>query len=241
MKAELTPAVMNLARSQAGEILTHEFVKYLKANGVPNVSILKWANAALQGKDIVACEEFNFVTKAYEDAGTLMSTWFDNPEFLDMNGSPVRLTINPGPNSLGRLVKASRKRISASMAIALMRSSPSVRIGRKYLKAVRRVFVLRDFDFTRAAITIPRYLSTLTFNAVNRSAGKRRLIERQCSIRGTGLNQLKPLLQNIRVQGAAFVDSIDGQMEAAKLASKKSSVSAEIGLLVFAWVKKTKN
>lgn len=229
---------MNLAQLQAGEILSHAFVKYLKDNGMSKLSILKWTNAALEDKAVTASEEYDFVTKTYEDVGTLLSTWFDDPNFLDQNGSPARLTIDAGPKSLARLVKASRKRIPTSTAISLMRSSPSVKVGKKYLRAVRRVFVLKNFDFTRAAIIVPRYLSTLKSNAANRSTGRGRLLERQCSVRGASLNQVKSLLQNIRVQGATFVDSIDGQMEAMKFGNKKPALGAEIGLLVFAWVKR---
>lgn len=238
MKGKLTQRTIDLARKQAGEVLTHSFVQYLKSNKIDNSNVLNWVAAALRSQQMINSREFDFIARSYEDMGTLMSTWFDNPEFLNQDGIPERLTIQTGRKSVKRLIQASRKKISLSTAVTLMKLSPSTKIKNNYVEAIRRVFVLPDFDFIRAAITTPRYFSTLSSNAMARASGTIRLLERQCSVTGINATQITPILRSIKEQGAAFVDSIDGQIESLRSSSKKRLANSEIGLLTFAWIKR---
>jgi len=113
--------------------------------------------------------------------GTVMSTWFSLPKFLDANGLPLRLTATNGPHSIRSLVLASQVKVPLTLAIELMRRSASVRFDAhgKFI-ALKRVFVLPDFEVPRAALVIERYLDTLRKNSSAHRSGTTLLLERNC-------------------------------------------------------------
>ena len=128
--------------------------------------------------------------------------------------------------------------ISTSIAIELLRSSPSVRSDDDgtYV-ALRRVFVLPEFEIPRAALVVERYLETLSGNAQGRIRGTTLLLERSSYVPEIDLGAVSPILRDIKERGTAFMDSTDGEIEACRLRRPKRGAIGEVGVAVFAWTK----
>lgn len=182
--------------------------------------------------------QYKRLVRAYEDMGTIMSTWYSLPKYLDQNGIPVRLTATRSPHSIRSLVISSRVKISATLAVELMRRSTSVRIdahGR--FIALKRVFVLPDFEVPRAALVINRYLDTLRRNSRAQKSGTTLLLERNCHVQRVDLKRITPILRDIKGRGTAFMDSVDGDIEALRTGKSRRNGVGELGVLVFAWTR----
>jgi hypothetical protein len=178
---------------------------------------------------------------AYEDMGMIMSAWFSLPKFLDRNSVPLRLPTGGGSQSIRGLVRASRVKISATRALQLMRRSPSVRIDSdgKFV-ALKRVFVLPDFEVPRAALVIDRYLDTLRRNSSAQKSGTNLLLERNCHVPEVDLKRITPILRDIKSRGTAFMDSVDGDIEAHRIRRYRQKGVGELGVLIFAWTRPSK-
>ena len=177
--------------------------------------------------------------RAYEDMAMLMATWFSNPKFLDQSGQPVSLTDAAGPRSVVSLIRESRVQIPKHLALEMMRHSPSIKSDSQGdLVATRRVFVLPEFEVPRAAFIVGNYLNTLRRNASGRKKNAALLLERSCHVSTIDLKKVAPILRDIKERGAAFMDSVDGQIEACRVRGAKPRASGELGVLVFAWTKR---
>ena len=233
----INQSMFERAKTEASEVLLDSMIAFLSRNGISETQIKSRLNR-IPAKTRLHHRKGSFeaLTRAYESMGTVLSTWFDSPNFLNCDGSPAPITLGPGPRSLRALLRKSRVRISSQDAIELLKRSPSVEFdGENNIAALRRVFVLPDFDVTRAAIVVPRYTDTLISNSFAYRTGTIKLFERQCSASKINLGSCGPLLRNIKEQGAAFVDSIDEQLEGLSLARKRKASETELGLVVFAW------
>jgi hypothetical protein len=189
-------------------------------------------------KDHIEVQKYRRLIRAYEDMGIVMSAWYSLPKFLDRESHPLPLTTGRGTLSVAGLVRASRVRISATLAIELMRRSPSVRIdARQNFVALRRAFVLPDFEIPRAALVIERYLDTLRINSTARRNGTTLLLERNCHVPDMNLGRITPILRDIRGRGMAFIDSVDGDIEAHRIRRFRRKGVGELGVLVFAWTR----
>ena len=176
--------------------------------------------------------------RAYENMGVLMATWFANPRFLDDAGKPFALSASKGPRSITNLIRQSRVRISTSTALEFLRRSPSVNCnGEGYFVALRRVFVLPEFEIPRAALVVERYFDTLRRNSQGRKLGTTLLLERSCHVPEIDLRAVSPILRDIKERGTAFMDATDGELEACRIRRSKSRMAGEVGVVVFAWTK----
>jgi hypothetical protein len=192
-------------------------------------------------KDRIKIGKYRHLVRAYEDMGIVMSAWHSLPKFLDKESRPLPLKRGSGPLSIASLVRASRVRISAAVAVELMRRSPSVRIdASENFVAVRRAFVLPDFEIPRAALVIERYLDTLRLNSSARKNGTTLLLERNCHVPDMNLGRIAPILRDIRGRGMAFIDSVDGDIEAHRIRKFRRKGVGELGVLVFAWTRSSK-
>jgi hypothetical protein len=217
-------------------VLLDEAVRFLARSGIDKRKIRSSFDAAIKRRVRTRnLPEFDFVTRSYEALGGVLSTWFDTPEFLNPDGSPATLTLRKGRGSLDHLLKAAKVKVDFETAKRLLELSPSVTITHEAISANRRVFVVPALDLIRAALVIPRYLETLESNAQARRSNTVKLLERQCSASKINPTKVAALLRNIKEQGGSFVDSIDGQIEAAKQKPRKKQLDSELGLLVFAW------
>jgi hypothetical protein len=224
---------------QSAHVLLAAVFAFLRRNGINDGWIGKCAREQLRsGRSRGPIRQFRSITKAYEEMGTVLATWFANPRYLDASGQPVSLTVGRGPLSVGSLVKASRVRIPTSIAIKLLQSSSSVRFERDgRIRPTKRVFVLKGFEMPRAALVIQRFLETLRKNSSPRLDDAKLLLERNCHVSEVDIQSLTPVLRDIKERGSAFMDSIDGEIESRRVRKGSRKSGGEMGVLIFAWTR----
>lgn len=220
-----------LLKEQAAKVLVSATREFLRRNNISEETIRAQKSGNLQTNLRV----YRKLMRAYEYMGVLMGTWFSNPQFLDKFGNPVALS----PRSIPTLIRASRVPLTKSMALEFLRCSPSINATRegKFI-ALRRVFVLPEFEVPRAALVVERYLDTLYRNKSLRKFNAT-LLERSCHATGVDLTSSAPILRDIKERGAAFMDSVDGEIESrrARRTNKRRDEIGELGVLVFAWTR----
>ena len=231
--------IAELAHQQGAAALLGATFAFLQANKISKKLIVEYARKANQRKTTGGrFREYTTLVRAYEDMGLVMSTWYSLPRFLDAESRPLPLTTRPGPRSIPSLLRTSRVKISATLAKQLMRRSPSVRIDTHgNFIALKRVFVLPDFEVPRAALVIDRYLDTLRRNSSAHRKGTILLLERNCHVPEVDIQRITPILRDIKGRGTAFMDSVDGDIEAHRIRRSKRRGVGELGVLVFAWTR----
>jgi hypothetical protein len=218
-------------KEQAAKVLIAAMHEFLHRNKIPKEIIKGYRGPDLE-KDI---RHYRRLMRIWEYTGVLMGTWYSNPRFLDRFGNPVPLP----PRSISRLIRASHVAISAKEALQLMRSSPSIKTNSDGdLVPLRKVLVLPDFEVPRAALVVERFLDTLYRNASLRKYNAT-LLERGCRASGVDLSGSALILRDIKEQGGAFMDAVDGEIEARRARRpKRNGVKlGELGVVVFAWVR----
>jgi hypothetical protein len=224
---------------QGAMVLLTATLAFLQQNGISEKSILEFVRRYISpSREPRDAKRYANLVRNYEEMGVIMATWFSNPKFLDPYGNPLSLSEDKGPTSITRLVRASRARVKPAVALQLMRQSPSIKFthDRKAV-ALRRVFVLPKLEVLRAAFIIERYLDTLQRNASARKNETLLLLERSCHVSQINLAKTAPMLRDIEGRGAAFMDSIDGEIENRRLRQAQRKAVGELGVLVFAWTK----
>ena len=219
-------------KEQAAKVLIAAVHEFLRRNKIPKKLLKEY-----KGPDIAKnIRRYRRLMRVWEYTGVLMGTWYTNPKFLDRFGNPIPLS----PRSIPRLIRASPVVISAKEAVQLMRSSPSVETNSAgYLVPLRKVFVLPDSEVARAALVVERFLDTLYRNASLRKYNAT-LLERSCRASGVDLSGSAPILRDIKEQGGAFMDAVDGEIEARRARTPRKingSRVGELGVVVFAWVR----
>ena len=237
MKRTRVPT-FDLANQQGAIALLATIFDFLKRNNVADKDIVRYARLHCIQHKRQSLRSYRGLIRTYEDMGIVMAIWFSQPKFLDNAGSPLPLTLVAGPHSVANLVHASRVRISLPMVLELMRRSPSIKSNSDgTFSAVRRVFVLSEFEVPRAAFVVDRYLDTLRRNSSRRKGETSLLVERSCHVSGVDLKVITPILRDIEGRGAAFMDSIDGEIESCRLQKTKRQGVGELGALIFAWTR----
>jgi len=232
----------DLANQQGATALLAATFDFLKRNNVTDSEIVRYAHQHCLLHRRENLRSYRRLMRTYEDMGVIMAIWFSQPKFLDKSGSPLPLTILAGPHSMANLVRASHVRISLTLVLKLMRKSPSIRVNSDgTLSALRRVFVLSDFRVPRAAFVVDRYLDTLKRNSSSRNGKTTLLVERSCHASGIDLKSITPILRDIKRRGAAFMDSVDGEIESCRVQSTKKKGVGELGVLIFAWTRPRKS
>jgi hypothetical protein len=107
-------------------------------------------------------------------------------------------------------------------------------------RALKRVFLLPDFEVPRAALVIERYLETLRRNSLAYGTGATPILERSCYVPAIGTKWIAPILRDIKDRGTAFMDSADGHIEAHRARAPKGKRVSELGVLIFAWTARPK-
>lgn len=229
-------SLTELAIQQGATALIGAMFAFLLRNNISKELILKSVKAANGSPSRV--HHYRRLVRAYEDMGIVMSTWYSLPRFLDSDSRPLPLTTNQGTRSIANLVRLSRVRISQTLAIELLRRSPSVRIDAYgNFVAKKRIFVLPDFEVPRAALVIQRYLDTLRKNTSAQKNGTSLLLERNCHVPEIDVRRISPILRDIKERGTAFMDSVDGDIEARRTRKSRQKVVGELGVLIFAWTR----
>jgi hypothetical protein len=236
-------SISDLAIRQGATALLEATFAFLRRNEISREFVLKTARQYLGRREMRGdVRRYTRLVRAYEDMGIVMSTWFSLPKFLDSEGRPLALTCARGHRSIASLIRSSGVKTSASLALDLMRRSLSVRIDvNGNLIALKRVFVLPEFEIPRAALVIERYLDTLRKNssAAHRNATTL-LLERNCHVPKIDPKRVAPILRDIKGRGTAFMDSVDGDIEAHRLRRSSGKGVGELGVLVFAWTQPSK-
>jgi hypothetical protein len=239
MTMKSVPPLNVLVREQAAKALLKATYDFLRRNKITEGSHRR-ANLSKRNES-KHLTLYRKAMRTYENMGVLMATWFTDPRFLDSFGNPMMLTASKGPRSITNLIRLSKVRISTDIAIELLKNSPSVKSdGNGCFVALRRVFVLPEFEIPRAALVVERFLDTLRRNALGRKRGAVLLLERSCHVPEIDLRTVSPILRDIKERGTAFMDSTDGEIEANRLRSSRRSkraVSGQIGVVVFAWTR----
>jgi hypothetical protein len=242
MTNKMRPSFSELAIQQGATALLAATFAFLRGNNISEKLILESVRRHhARQKSPENVRQYRSLVRAYEDMGMVMSTWFSLPKFLDRESRPLPLTAARGPQSVLSLVRSSRVKISGTLAVELLRRSPSVRIdARGHFIALKRVFVLPDFEVPRAALVIERYLDTLRRNSSAHKNGTTLLLERNCHVPEIDLRRIAPILRDIKGRGSAFMDSVDGDIEARRIRRSRCKAVGELGVLVFAWTRPSK-
>jgi hypothetical protein len=232
-------SLSELAKQQGATALLAAMFTFLLRNNVSKKLIVEAMRQHHGHKRISGnARQYRRLVRAYEDMGMVMSAWFSLPKFLDAEGHPLPLTAVRGSQSVPSLVRASRVKTSATLAVELFRRSPSVRIdARGNFVALKRIFVLPDFEIPRAALVIGRYLDTLGRNSSAQRNDTILLLERNCHVPEIDLRKINPILRDIKGRGTAFMDSVDGDIEAHRIRRSRRKGVGELGVLVFAWTR----
>ncbi len=227
-------------KQQGAEALIAAALEFLRRNNIPETAITHYARRHQRIHDSKESDLklYRRFMRAYEDMGVLMATWYSQPRFLDRSGEPLPLTTKAGRRSIPSLLRVSGVRIPKYFALELMRYSPSVKLnGDGTVVALRRVFILPEFEVPRAAFAVERYLDTLRRNASGRKGKTTLLLERSCHVSGVDLKTITPILRDIEGRGTALMDSVDGEIEACRLRRSRRKGVGEMGVLIFAWAR----
>ncbi len=236
-------SIPELAKQQGAVALLTATFSFLLRNNISMKMIMESARRHQRShKSRERVYQYRQLVRAHEDMAIIMTAWFSLPKFLDQESRPLPLAALRGPQSIPSLVRSSRVKISATLAIELLRQSPSVGIdARGNFVALRRVFVLPDFEVPRAAFVIERYLDTLRKNSSAHRNGTTLLLERNCHVTAVDLKRIAPILRDIEDRGTAFLDSVDGDIEAQRIRKSRSRCVGEMGVQVFAWARPSKS
>jgi hypothetical protein len=228
---------------QGANVLLAATCEFLRRNNIKKKQILDVVRSSRTlNRSDAGFRQYKERVHAYEHMGLIMGTWFSNPRFLDEAGKPLPITQSRGRISLANLIRASGTKIDVSVALELMRQSPSIQFySDGTLCALKRVFVIPRLDVPRAAFVIERYLNTLQQNADGRKKASVLLLERSCHVSQVDLKKIAPILRDIESRGTAFMDSIDGEIEDRRLRKTKRKNVGELGVLVFAWTRPPKS
>ena len=230
-----------LAKQQGATALLAATIEFLLGNGISKKLIVASTRQHDPQKFDRSVRQYRRLVRAYEDMGMVMSTWYSLPRFLDTESRPLPLTTVRGPRSVASLVRLSKVKTSAALAVELMRQSPSIRIdARGNFVALNRVFVLPDFEVPRAALVIGRFLDTLRRNSSAQRSDTALLLERNCYVPKIDLRRINPMLRDIKGRGTAFMDSVDGDIEAHRVNGSGRKGVGELGVLIFAWTRPSK-
>lgn len=228
----------SLNQQGANALLAATF-EFLRRNEIDTKSIVGFAKKFHSRRQRgMSLSLYKKLVRTYDDMGVIMATWFSDPRFLDRLGNPLPLSQGKGSNSIAQLIRTSGAQVRASVAVELMRQSPSIKIARDgTVLALRRVFVLPIFDVPRAAFVVERYLDTLQRNVSARKRQAPLLLERSCYVSEADLTTLAPMLRAIDERGTAFMDSVDGEIENLRVRHSRRKRIGELGVLVFAWTR----
>jgi hypothetical protein len=239
MTRNTTSTDTNIVNRQGANALLAATIGFLQTNNISKQLILDSVREhyGLQ-KPKPNIRRYRRLARAYEAMGTVMSTWFSCPKFLDGDYRPLPLTVGSGSLSLHGLVRASRVSISAAVAIRLMQRSRSIKIDANgnYLP-LRREFVLSEFAVPRAALVIERYLDTLNRNSSRNEKKCVLLLERNCHVPSVDMTAMAPILRDIKSRGSAYIESVNGDIEGLRQKGARRKGSGELSVHIFAWTR----
>jgi hypothetical protein len=233
---------LEAANHRGAKALLTATVAFLRANNIPKRLVVDCIRQNYgPRRSHAGFRKYRRLALAYQEMGIVMSTWYSSTKYLDNDCRPVPLTMAPGQKSIFGLVRASRVSISAKVAIALMRRSTSIRIDKGTIFALRREFVVPDFEVLRAALIIERYLETLHGNFASNGSGDMLLLERSCHVPEVDVRTISPVLRDIKRRGSAYIDSVNGDIEGLRPKRARPKGTGEMSVHIFAWTRVPKS
>jgi hypothetical protein len=234
--------LFDVVNRQGADALLAATLSFLRSNKIPKQVILESIRENFDPKrPRKSTLHYKKLVRAYQDMGIVMSTWFSSSKFLDAECRPLPLTTRPGALSIASLVRTSRVSISTKFVIQLMRRSPSIRADAfaKFL-ALRREFVLPEFEVLRAALVVERYLDTLHRNSSPSKKKSFLLLERSCHVPEVNFGTIAPILRDIKRRGSAYLDSVNGDIESLRPRRARRNGTGEMSVHIFAWTRLSK-
>jgi hypothetical protein len=224
---------------QGANALIASTLEFLRTKNVPKRLILESVRDTYRArKPNGNFRHYRKLIRAYQDMGILMSTWFSVPRFLDKECRTLPLTSKGGAHSITNLVRISRVAISATVAKELLRRSPSIKVDDSgNFIALRREFVLPEFEVLRAALVIERYLDTLHRNSAPSKRKPFLLLERSCHVPEVNLRAITPFLRDIKRRGSAYIESVNGDIEGLRRRRSTAKDLGEMSVHIFAWTR----
>jgi hypothetical protein len=237
---EKSQFISEALQAEAAEILFGAVIKFLQKSKLDSKSILSSVRRAQRRRGTRPRESdrrLRSILRVYEEMGTIVATWFSNPCFLDTAGNPIPLSVGRGPRTIQYLVRSSGAKVPCAVVIELMRMSPTITMEEngKFL-VISRFFSLPGFELLRAGLVIERFLETLYRNSEAGDERSKLIFERSCYANNIGLRKVARLLRDIKQRGTAFMDSVDGQIEANRSRGSNQINPGELGVFMFAWM-----
>lgn len=222
---------------ESAEAMLSATVSFLMSNKMPKRFLCEATRRCFSKRNLQHFPLYSRAVREYEEMGIVLSTWFTSKKFLDEGCRPRPISIGRSSCSMNALIRASKVTISAEKAVALCRRSPSVTVDASgYIRPQRREFVLPNFEVARAALVLGRYLDTLNRNSSKKSRDSVLLLERNCHVPTLDRRAIMPVLRDIKGRGAAFLNSVNGEIEdKRRVTSSASSNVAALSVHVFAW------
>ena len=232
-------------QEEAAEILFGAVIKFLRKSKLKPKSILSSAKRAQKrngrNRAGIGGRKLRAILRVYEEMGAIVATWYSDPRFLDKTGNPLPLSIGRGPRTIQKLVRSSGAKVPCQFVIDLMKISPTItKDERGEFLAISRFFALPGFELLRAGLVIERFLETLYKNSEVGDERSKLIFERSCYADGIGLRKVARLLRDIKQRGTAFMDSVDGQIEASRSRTSNQADPGELGVFMFAWMQSSK-
>ena len=229
-------------QAEAAEILFGAVIKFLQKSKLEPKRILSSARRAQKrngsGRGGIGGRQLRSILRVYEEMGAIVATWYSNPRFLDKTGNPLPLSVGRGPCTIQQLVRSSGAKVPCAFVIDLMQMSPTItKDEHGELLAISRFFSLPGFELLRAGLVVERFLETLHRNSETGDERSKLIFERSCYADSIGLRKVARLLRDIKLRGSAFMDSVDGQIEANRSRSSNQSDPGELGVFMFAWMR----
>ncbi len=242
MRGSSPSSYTDAVKRQGASALIAATISFLRTNNISKQQIF---DCIRQNYDARAprynIQKYRNLARTYEEMGMVMSTWFSSPKFLDRDCQPIPLTAGPSARSVLSLVRTSRVSVSRAVAIQLMRRSPSIGMNdRGDFIPLRREFVLPDFAVPRAALVMERYLDTLSRNSSRHHTEAVLLLERNCHVPEVNLTTIAPVLRDIKKRGSAYIDAVNGDLEALRRRRTRNKGSGEMSVHIFAWTRLAK-
>lgn len=224
--------------AQGANALLKATIGFLKSHKISKTAILRSVRESYGREGTANIRGYRKLVRAYEQMGIVLSTWFSNPKYLDKDSRPLPITVGRGPLSVQSLLRLSRVSLTAKDAVSLMRRSPSiVTNSAQHFIAIRREFVLPEFEIPRAALVVERYLDTLRRNSGPQRRRTIVLLERNCHVPEVNMRTIAPILRDIKGRGSAFINSIDGDIEGKRMRASKDQALGEMSVHIFAWTR----
>ena len=241
MRGNSPSSYTDTVNKQGASALIAATISFLRTNNISKQQIFDCIRQSYNARARRSDIKYRKLARTYEEMGMVMSTWFSSPKFVDKDCQPIPLTAGPSARSVLSLVRASRVSVSRIVAIELMRRSPSIAINAcGDFVPLRREFVLPNFAVPRAALVMERDLDTLNRNSSRPHSDSVLLLERNCHVPEVNLTTIAPILRDIKKRGSAYIDAVNGDLEALRRRRTRNKGSGEMSVHIFAWTRLSK-